>query len=67
MLKADTCGMPAWSVFLLWYVTVLGTVLGDLQRDERCSGLERELLCLLLILLISAESDAVNRALPSCQ
>lgn len=67
MPKADTCGMPAWSVFLSWYVTVSGTVLVDLQSDAGCSGLEVELLCLLLILCISAEGDGVNRALPSCQ
>lgn len=67
MLKADTCGMPAWSVFLSWYVAASGTVLVDLQSDTGCSGLEMVLLCLLLILDISAETDDVNRALPSCQ
>lgn len=67
MPKSDTCGMPAWSVVPSWYVTLSGTVLVDLQSDAACSGLEMELPCLLLILCISAESDGVNRALPSCQ
>lgn len=39
----------------------------DLQSDAVCTALETELLCLLLILCISAESDGVNRALSSCQ
>lgn len=39
----------------------------DLQSNAGCSGLEMELLCLLLILCISAESEGVNRFLPNCQ